>query len=222
MYNSVKVVSCPTEGRPDGEGVSNKRRPLHYKKCLLLMAFLIIMPTVLSAGNQDADKSSEDASSSVLVSAVEMVSDSLVGAIELVGECVVGAVEMVGGILVSVVEVLDDSLATIQKDCASVQEAVDEVLSLDILSSLNDGDAKPPAKVPANTFAASPTVEAEDVPQRIGTETKINNESIANNEPTEDEEPIEIMSDPDRDAELLERKKDPARSAAAAKFLLDL
>lgn len=41
-------------------------------------------------------------------------------------------------------------------------------------------------------------------------------------EPEMDDEPIEIMSDPAREAKLRERRKDPARAAAAAKFLLDL
>ena len=92
-----------------------------------------------------------------------------------------------------------------------------------------DGNAEPPVPVLTNARAKAPPMKIEDM---TGWRSKVKQftrdpkaaaaEPAVAAEPEMDDEPIEIMSDPAREAKLLERRKDPARAAAAAKFLLDL
>ena len=73
--------------------------------------------------------------------------------------------------------------------------------------------AQKKAEVPGGAKAAPSTVKSPSA---------VKPSSVVAAEPEMDDEPIEIMSDPAREAKLRERRKDPARAAAAAKFLRDL
>ena len=195
-----------------------RRRPLHDKMCLLLIGLLVILPAVSVAEDQKDDKGGGE-TSSVFVHAVEAT-----------GDCLVHTVEAVSGLLVHVVKAVGDSLEALQKGCESAQESVAGMLRQDTSQPPKADNAEPPAPVSANEVAKAPTAASEqpvaaslaEKPQSSTSSTAVEPSSAVAAEPEMDDEPIEIMSDPAREAKLRERRKDPARAAAAAKFLLDL